>query len=301
MGGNAFPSPPLRRIKREEIEPTLEYLVDSLDFSDLTLEYVLSNLMGSLGKQEDSGDIDIALNDRPSNFVGQCDLPVFSLRKLSLRAREVLGDKFVSTKTLKGGQIQTAFPIEGDPSKGRVQVDFISGNPDWLKFTHFSPGLDHSPYKGVFISTMLGVLAKIRPSFKLTEIRDGETITVARVGYHYDLELGLYRRWSRLKPGAKYLSEMDPDVFETQTPESPRFSRLGYIDNPEETLRLLFDKEVTLDEVSTFELLVQLIKSHYTVEEQEQIKDRFCAALLRSGAKKSHTLEELLELDVWKS
>lgn len=299
MGGNAFPSPPLRRIQRTEIKPTLEYLVEVLSFPDLTMEYVTDNLMGSLGKQEDSGDIDIALNDRPCLFVGQPDLPVFSLRQLASRAREVLGDQFVSTKTLKGGQIQTAFPIAGNPKNGRVQVDFISGNPSWLKFTHYSPGLDNSPFKGVFISTMLGVLAKMRPVFKLTEMRDGEEVTVARVGYHYDLELGLYRRWARLKPKAKYLSEMDPDVFETLTPESPRFARLGYVDNPEQTLEMIFGCQVSLDEVSTFERLVQLLRSHYTEEEQEQIKDRFCHALMRSAAKKSHTFEELMELPLW--
>lgn len=300
MGGKAFPSPPLRRIKRKEIETTLEYLVEVLSFPDLTMEYVMGNLMGSLGKQEDSGDIDIALNNRPCLFVGQPDLPVFSLRQLAERAREVLGDQFVSTKTLKGGQIQTAFPISGNAENGRVQVDFISGNPAWLKFTHYSPGLDNSPFKGVFISTMLGVLAKMRPVFKLTEMRDREEVTVARVGYHYDLELGLYRRWARLKPKAKYLSEMDPDVFEALTPEAPRFARLGYVDDPEQTLEMVFGRPVSLEEVNTFERLVQLVKSHYTEEEQEQVRDRFCHALMRSGAKKSHTLEELLDLDVWK-
>ena len=300
MGGNAFKENTVRRIHRTEIEPTLEFIVNSLSIPHLTMDYVKHNIMGSLGKQETSGDIDIALNNRETIWPGAPVLPIFSLREVALRAMDILGKDNVSTKTLRGGQIQTAFPIMGEVENGRVQVDFITGNPLWLKFTHFSPGLDNSPFKGVFISTLLGVLAKMRPEVKITELRDGVETTVARVGYHYDLELGLYKRWSVLKPGAKYLSEIDPDLFESKFSNIPRCIRTGYIDDPMEVLRIIFGRPVEMSQIDTFEKIVKLTKDTFTEEEFCEIKNRFCEALMRSAGKKDHTLTGLLDLDLWK-
>ena len=187
MGGNAFPNLQMVRVKREHVAPTVEFVVRSLAMPGFDLAYAMDSLMGSAGKQADSGDLDFALNNQAARFVGEPDLPVFNLKAFVERARAVLPQGHVQTKTLKGGQFQTAFPVAGDPALGYVQVDFVAGNPKWLKFSHFSPGKDVSPYKGVMMSTMLGVLAKMRKDFELFE---GDE-RVARVGLRFDLEKGL--------------------------------------------------------------------------------------------------------------
>jgi hypothetical protein len=169
MGGNAFPHVQVVRVKREDVFPTVQYVVDTLRLEGFTYEYATRHLMGSAGKQADSGDLDFAMNNRPARFVGEEDLPVFKLRDVAARCREVLPEGHVATKTLKGGQFQTAFPVAGDPTKGYAQVDFVAGEPKWLMFTHYSPGQDVSPFKGVTISTLFGVLAKMRKDFEMYE------------------------------------------------------------------------------------------------------------------------------------
>jgi len=294
MGGNAFPNLNMVRVKREHVAPTVKYVVDNLAMPGFDFAYAMDNMMGSAGKQADSGDLDFALNNAPARLVGQPDLPVFNLRAFAEKARAFLPDGHVNTKTLKGGQFQTAFPVSGLVSLGYVQVDFVAGNPEWLKFSHFSPGKDHSPYKGVLLSTMLGVLAKMRKDFELLE---GD-VRVARVGLRFDLEKGLYRQWKLQKREGHGMSTVTADEFETAV-KSPRFARLGSVTTPEEVLRLLFGAPVLQEEVNTFEKLVA--KVHELMPDRfEEAKERFLEAALRSAAKNEYTLEELSNASVWK-
>lgn len=295
MGGRAFPGLSLVRVKREDVFPTVEYVVDTLSLPGFTLDYALDHLMGSSGKQETSGDLDFAINNQRTRFLGQKELPVFKLRDFATRAREVLPQGHVSTKTLKGGQFQTAFPVAGDPNKGLVQVDFVEGNAEWLKFSHYSPGLDVSPHKGVMRSTMLGVLAKMKKDF---ELYDGED-RVARVGLRFDLEKGLYRQWKmRLRDG-QGMSVVTADEFETAVPSAPRFSRLEHVTSPEAALQLLFGFPVSESEVETFESLVDKIRTHMP-ERFDEARERFLEAFTRSAGANDLSLEEVASDPVWK-
>jgi hypothetical protein len=294
MGGNAFPGLPMVRVRREDVASTVDHVVTVMNMPGFTREYAMDNLMGSAGKQDDSGDLDFALNDRAARFYGEPDLPVFSLKAFAARAREVLPPGHVQTKTLKGGQFQTAFPVAGDPSKGYVQVDFVAGNPEWLKFSHFSPGKDFSPYKGVMVSTMLGVLAKMRKDFELYE---GEE-RVARVGLRFDLEKGLYRQWKLRKLENQGMSVVTADEFETAVATCPRFARLSHVTAPCEVLRLLFGEPVSLEEVNTFEKLVSSVR-RYLPERFEEARERFLEAFMRSAGKNDYTLEEVASDSVW--
>lgn len=294
MGGNAFPHLSLVRVKREDVFPTVQHVVNTLALPGFDFKYACDNLMGSAGKQEDSGDLDFAMNDRKARFVGEPDLPVFDLREVAERCREVLPAGQVTTKGLKGGQFQTAWPVAGDVSKGFVQVDFVAGDPEWLKFSHWSPGKDFSPWKGVMVSTMLGVLAKMRKDFEAFD-EDGERYT--RVGLHYDLELGLHRKWKlRLRKG-QGLSEVDADTFETKV-GGPRFARLGHVTNPRVVLRLLFGTDVLPFEVDTFERLVALVKQ-LMPDRFDEAKERFLEAFSRSAGKNDYSVEEVANADVW--
>lgn len=294
MGGNAFPHLSLVRVKREHVFPTVQHVVNRLALPGFTYDYACKNLMGSAGKQDDSGDLDFAMNDRKARFVGESDLPVFDLREVAARCREVLPSTQVTTKGLKGGQFQTAWPVAGDVSKGFVQVDFVSGDPEWLKFSHWSPGKDFSPWKGVMVSTMLGVLAKMRKDFEAFD-EDGERY--ARVGLHYDLELGLHRKWKlRLRKG-QGLSEVDADVFETKV-GGPRYGRLGYVTDPHDVLRMLFGEDVLTQEVATFEKLLVMVKM--TMPDRfDEAKERFLEAFSRSAGKNDYSVEEVSQSDVW--
>jgi len=295
MGGNAFPNLPMVRVRREYVALTVDHVVTVMALPGFDFAYAMANLMGSAGKQDDSGDLDFAMNNKAARFVGEVDLPVFKLKEVAARAREVLPEGHVQTKTLKGGQFQTAFPVAGDPSKGYVQVDFVGGNPEWLKFSHFSPGRDHSPYKGVMMSTMLGVLAKMRKDFELLE---GEE-RLARVGLRFDLEKGLYRQWKLRKLTGQGMSVVSADEFETAVATSPRFVRLSHVTEPKEVLRLLFGAPVDPTEVDTFEKLVAMV--HVRMPERfEEARERFLEAFSRSAGKNDYTVEEVAQDPVWR-
>jgi hypothetical protein len=296
MGGNAFPGLSMVRVQREYVEPTVAHVVNSLSLPGFDLQYAMNNLMGSAGKQPSSGDLDFAMNNQVARFVGEANLPVFRLREFAQRAREVLPEGHVDTKTLKGGQFQTAFPVAGDPAKGHVQVDFVAGNPEWLKFSHYSPGLDVSPYKGVLISTLLGVLAKMNKDFFIEE----NGITVARVGLRYDLEKGLYRQWKLQKRVGQGMSTVTGDQFETAVATSPRFTRLDRVTAPDEVLRLLFKAPVRLDEVDTFEKLVAMVRLHFPLRIQEA-KERFLEAFSRSAGANDYQVSDIADLPLWNS
>lgn len=292
MGGNAFPRLDLRRIQRDQIVPTVKFVVDVLSYPGFTFEYAMDNLMGSAGKQPDSGDLDFAMNNKPARFVGEPDLPLFNLRDFARRCREVLPNEQMSTKTLNGGQFQTAWPISGDSTYGFVQVDFLSGDTEWLKFSHWSPGKDNSPWKGVFISTMFGVLAKRLKDFEAFVDNDHEQPRLARVGWHFDLERGLHRKWKMQKRVGQGVAEVSPDEVETRFPACPRLPRLGFLTNPSDVLSVLFETPTSLSEVDTFEKVVHKLRVRYP-EEFEDIKARFLEALQRSAARNEYTLDEM--------
>lgn len=295
MGGNAFPGLAMVRVRREDVASTVDHVVKVMNMPGFDMAYAMDNLMGSAGKQDDSGDLDFALNNKVARFYGEPDLPVFSLRAFAERARQVLPQGHVQTKTLKGGQFQTAFPVAGDPSKGYVQVDFVAGTPEWLKFSHFSPGKDFSPYKGVMVSTLLGVLAKMRKDF---ELLDDNSERTARVGLRYDLEKGLYRQWKLRKLDGQGMSVVTADEFETSVATSPRFVRLSHVTAPEEVLRLLFGESVGLEEVNTFEKLVSTVR-RYLPERFDEARERFLEAFSRSAGKNDYSLEEVASSSVW--
>lgn len=295
MGGNAFPGLAMVRVRREDVVSTVRHVVSVMNVPGFTFEYAMDNLMGSAGKQATSGDLDFAMNNKAARFVGEADMPVFKLRDVAARARQVLPDGHVQTRTLKGGQFQTAFPVAGDPTKGFVQVDFISGTPEWLKFSHFSPGQDFSPYKGVMVSTLLGVLAKMHKDFELLD-EDGR---FARVGLRYDLEKGLYRQWKLRKRDGHGMSVVTADEFETAVATSPRFVRLNHVTEPTEVLRLLFGKHVALEEVNTFEKLVAKVSETFP-ERFAEARERFLEAFSRSAGKNDYSLDEVASDPVWK-
>lgn len=287
MGGNAFKEFSLQRIKRENINFTLKYVADNLPIS---FDYMVKNLLGSAGKQADSGDLDIALDD--ALYSKQ------TLRDIAEIIRQRSGNGYVKTKTLKGGQIQTVWAIVGQG--GLVQVDFILGNAEWLKFTHYSPGLDRSPYKGVFVSQCLGVLAKMKrdwiyPEGAIKDDREWE------ISWAYNLEKGLRRRWRCRKQPDQNLSEVDPDWFETNCPVvPPRFVRTGYITNPQEAVRILLGNGILPTHIETFEQLWDVLKRTRSQEFMNELTPRFHKSFFRSGGKRDYTLEELQALSVFK-
>lgn len=142
--GGAMPG--VGPIHISEIEPTLDALekILKIDLKD--------NVLGSVGKKEFSGDIDIALQIEPEK------IPEF-MEKLK-KVPEVLDmakSSVIMTKVKIVNFDQSKQTTK--PRTGFVQVDFMPGDPGWLKTYYHSPSEKESKYKGVFRNIMIATIA----------------------------------------------------------------------------------------------------------------------------------------------
>lgn len=138
----------------DEIEPTLVALEQVLGLD------LRSNVLGSVGKKRFSGDIDVAL-DIPAE-----DIPEFVEKLKTIpEIKDVAKSSVIMTKV----EIQNyddSKTVAGKNRTGFVQVDFMPGDPDWMKTYYHSPheeGMDtegrSSKYKGVHRNIMLASVA----------------------------------------------------------------------------------------------------------------------------------------------
>lgn len=299
MGGNAFKSLELVRVRREDVLATVNHVVDTLDYPELTREYAARCLMGSTGKKATSGDIDFCLNTHRARFVGEEDLPVFDKHDVLHRVREVLPQEQVNSKTFKMGNLMMAWPVAGDPGKGYVQVDFVFGKLDLLQFTHYSPSDTESEFKGVFLMQGFGIIAKMQKYFEKRDPITDERM--GRVGLHLSLELGLFCSWESRRRVGMGCSKTTADEFETRFAECPRYPRIGYIDSPDAIMAMLFKDGTKFEDVNTFEKLVEHVRTKMP-DRYEEFYERFMFSAGGSGIAKQNNYDpkELAVHSVWK-
>ena len=308
MGGNAFKQLDLVRVKREDLPATVQHVVDTLNLTGFTYNYAMDSLMGSSGKKATSGDVDFCMNTHVARFVGEPELPVFDKHEVVDRLYEVMPgtnnhpsggrhNPYVNTQTLKMGNLMSAWPVAGDHSNGLVQVDFVFGKRDLLLFTHFSPG-DESEFKGVFVSQAYGVLAKMQKNWETRDLVTYER--TGRVGLHLSLELGLFRKWeSRRRPGMG-CSKTTANEFETRFADAPRFTRLGYVDDPEAILAILFGPGTKHEDVNTFEKVVKHVREKMP-DRYGEFWERFCQSAGGSSIAKQNAYDvfEMVVHPIW--
>lgn len=140
-GGNIFSS---RRINKSEVIPTIKSL------EDLTGLSLKTNVLGSTGKKETSGDIDLVID---SNKVNKDEFI------------KVLISKGVDPSSLKKTGIEVAYkaPIidpNGNKTEDFVQVDFMfSEVPDFLKFYYAN---NEDVHKASSRNILLSAIAKTK-------------------------------------------------------------------------------------------------------------------------------------------
>lgn len=289
MGGSAFKNIDVRRIKLDEIQETLDYFQSTVNYPGFDLQYINENLLGSVGKQPDSGDIDIA--------VDRVKFPWKAFKQHALLSFPEAQRAGNGKNTL---QVNFAVPIRGDSTNGFCQIDLITGDPEWLKFTHYSPGAS-SKYKGVYLSTLLGVMAKMNIGYLAGE---DSIDAIAKVSWAYDLERGLRRRWM-IQDDRGIYCEVDADRWESQLGylmdqgaipfgPTPRFPRVGYITDPDRVVEILFEGLITKDELVDFEVGFKTAIEIYG-DQKEQLATRLIEALQRSGLKSSKKSDEIEE------
>lgn len=154
-GGNVFKGPdkePLtRRISRSEIPGTIAFLEKEtgVDFStDKDEEGVPIKWLGTTGRKEDSGDLDLSVD------ANEIDKKEFATKLIGIFGKDAV--------KLSGDSVHLKTPIDGDPANGFAQTDFMfSDDPTWQQFS-VRGGLPDSPYKGEHRHILLASIARAR-------------------------------------------------------------------------------------------------------------------------------------------
>ena len=177
MGGNVFVGEVVEPIPLGFIQPTLAAYYQELDrmFPEHSEKFKNFATLGSVGKKSHSGDIDLAVDVAemfPHGEVTDEDLRSWNLDPVSWRATyekmvkrartatpsevelraflyelaKFIGENSEIIKTdlkkVRPGQMFSLFPQisgSGEQSEVSVQVDWMMGSREWLKFSYFSP------------------------------------------------------------------------------------------------------------------------------------------------------------------
>jgi hypothetical protein len=173
-GGNVFKGPdkqPLtRRIKLAEIPATVAFLEKEtgIDFTlDKDEEGVPIKWLGTTGRKEDSGDLDLSVD------ANEIDKPELQQKLIGIFGKD-------SVK-LSGDNVHLKTPIEGDPANGFCQTDFMfSMNPKFQQGSMLG-GAKGSPFKGEHRHILLSSIARARgmkysPKFGLVDPETNELV-----------------------------------------------------------------------------------------------------------------------------
>jgi hypothetical protein len=158
LGGAAVPG--VGTIHIDEIKPTLGKLTADLGFDKNLNDYVV----GSTGKRDYSGDIDIIIDPKYINY---------TIDSLLVKLQELYTDSVVK----RGQNIHLKYPIvdydssknERLPRTGFVQIDFMFGDYEWDSFFYYNHGRESaykSGHRNIAISSILGVVDTIESEEK---------------------------------------------------------------------------------------------------------------------------------------
>jgi len=135
------------RINKADVLPTVQWLetVTGLELTD--------NMLGTTGKKETSGDLDLAID---ANAVNKNEFAA----KLADYITKKGGDPKEWIKK-SGISVHFKTPIKGDEKNGYVQSDFMFGEPSWMKFS-LQGGREGSELKGAHRHIILASIARVR-------------------------------------------------------------------------------------------------------------------------------------------
>jgi hypothetical protein len=138
------------RISQNKISKTLKFL------HKITELPIKNHLLGSAGKKESSGDLDILVD---SKTISKSDLE----NKLGKWVHTNYPTDNLDQWIKKSGiSVHFRCPIEGDVKNEFCQVDFMfHDDPTWMKFSMYSPG-DASKYSGADRNLLMSSIAKAK-------------------------------------------------------------------------------------------------------------------------------------------
>ena len=246
--GGAMPG--VGPIHIDEIKPTLDALERVLKID------LKNNVLGSVGKKEFSGDIDVALQ------IDTDAIPEFMEKlKKTPEIMDIAKSSVIMTKVKIVDYDESKQASK--PRTGYVQVDFMPGDPDWMKTYYHSPSDKESKYKGVFRNIMIATIAAVHDRNDSEEkIDDGRPVESER--WMWSPTDGLVR--IKRTPVPKANGEGYTKKNKNETIGTP-------LKNPEEIAKAL-----GLDgakDLNSFESLLAAVEKNFPAEKAQKIKDGF--------------------------
>ena len=236
----------------DEINPTLDALEKALGID------LKNNVLGSVGKKEFSGDIDVAIQvdpDKIPELVKKIEATplVLDIAKSSVIMTKV---KIVNYDDSK----QTA-----KPRTGFVQIDFMPGDPGWMKTYYHSPSEKESKYKGVFRNIMIATICAVYQRKDSEEkIEDGRSVESER--WMWSPADGLVRIKRTPVPkanGEGYTKKNNNQILGKPIKTAPEIAKTLGLDGPED--------------LNSYETLKAAIEKNYPAELVQKILESFAA------------------------
>lgn len=256
-GGNAFDD--VGTIHISEIDPTLQWLEKNLGMKNLK-----DGAIGSVGKVQYSGDMDIAI-----------DPEQMDMEEVYRRAVKALGADSVQKHA---GNVITRVQIPNydeakdgrQPRTGFVQVDFFPGNPEWMRTYYHSPG-DSSKYRGEHRNIGVAVLASLADTQHSDET-DGFDRPVETERWQWGAKNGLVRvrRTSRKnKRTGDWVKKQDTEVIGKP------------ITNADEIAKIIFRGKAGSEGLNSVESIIDGAKKGYSEEELQQLYKNMAEGIMR--------------------
>jgi hypothetical protein len=256
-GGAAVPG--CGTIHISEVKSTLTKLSDDLEFPFNLNEFVV----GSTGKSEYSGDIDVVIDK--AWYDG-------TVEEFHQDLKTIFEDSYIARN---GSMLHIRYPIENFdkqyaerlPRTGFVQVDFMFGDLEWEQFFHYSHG-SLSGYKGFHRNIAISAIASATATVIGKGVDDqGRPISVDRWKWSPSGLLRVVRSSKQRANGTWLKGQID-----TVT-EGPHRDK-NFI------ATAIFPKDGTPDDLNSLETIILAIKRNYSKREQGNIFKRIAEHLL---------------------
>lgn len=257
-GGNAFTD--VGAIHISEIAPTLQWLAKQINHPE-----ILKQTLGSVGKREYSGDIDVVV-----------DLDREEMKQLALSLHKVLGQENVRGMA---GNVITRVPIQNydaskdkrGPRTGYVQVDFFPGDPEWMSLYYAGTG-EESKLKGVHRNLYISTLSKYVDR-KASDEEDSFGRPVESVRWRWSPRDGLIKVLAKSKKNDKGGWARKQDIEYLSQP----------IKNADMIADILFKGEADADALGSVESLIAATKKAFDKETQKEIFKAFAKTAVEQG------------------
>ena len=210
------------------------------------------NVVGSAGKAELSGDLDIAI-----------DANKYTPFKVHHRISKAVGEEYSNYNNgIRVGNY--AIPVS-DVEDWRIQIDLMFvDNVEWARFSYFSAG-ENSQFKGAVRAVLLSAVAASLDEKGIDAFHYEGDELIVRVGRGIDLATGL-KRLFQMRPHKKYgegyvkaLKNVDPEDIRQMYPKLEFDDDQIVINDPLQVVQILFGPGTRPSNVDTAEEVLELI------------------------------------------